>query len=303
MFCAVEGCSNRKSKSRYFLFPKDAKLRQRWVEFCRRTDKINTKLEKICVQHFLDSDFERDLPYELGVYNKPRPLKLKPESVPSVSNNEEDFDFEYEGELEGGDDKQAKSLAQRKRIVDSLLTEYEEKQSNESLEQDEEITDEQPTEEVVQVVVDADAYLTALERENILLRRENFKMSLANKKVAAEKEKLRQQLEAVNARYNNLYTQLEKVFSRSQIHKLQSGKRIMWPKQDLKDAFTLYAASPTVYSMLLQKNYPLPSTRALQQMNNNENISKVTQDSFEFEEGSELIEIIDITQLDHNYIN
>ncbi|KAH8369696.1 hypothetical protein KR093_000634, partial [Drosophila rubida] len=213
---------------------------------------------------------------------------------------------------------------------DALITEYDNKQDEEQAQADDATEafdqDEEEAEEIVQVVVDADAYLTALEKEKLVLhnfnpskmfntfiycsiqlRRENFKIKYAARDDVAEKEKLRQQLDMEKARYCKLYGQLEKVFTRSQIHKLQSGKRIMWPKQDLTDAFTLYATSPTVYTMLLQKGYPLPSKRMLQQLDECdrvltvEKVSNATHDPFDLEEGSELIEIVDITHLDHNY--
>ncbi|XP_064544217.1 uncharacterized protein LOC135432441 [Drosophila montana] len=336
MFCAVEDCANPKSKNRYFPFPKDAKLCEKWALFCRRTDEINTKLEKICVKHFQADDFERDLPYELGVYSKPRPLKLKLDAVPSVHNKQEEEEEEAEEEyleigyveeqkafsygLESKKSRQAKAVAQRKQVVDALITEYDEQQhqlENNSMDSDvdeEDDMEELPAEEVVQVVVDAEAYLTALERENTDLRRENFKLKLAAEKDAATIDKLQKQLDKCKERYDELYDNLSRTFSKAQIQKLQSGKRVVWLKRDLRDSCVLYATSPSAYNMLLQKGYPLPSKRTLQhwervqrlEQNDDEIQSCGTLDQIEEQleqESCQLIEVVDITHVDHNYVN
>ncbi|XP_030557805.1 52 kDa repressor of the inhibitor of the protein kinase-like isoform X2 [Drosophila novamexicana] len=332
MFCAVEDCANPKSKNRYFSFPKDAKLCEKWALFCRRTDKINTKLEKICVKHFQADDFERDLPYELGVYSKPRPLKLKPNSVPSVHNKQEEeeeyLEIGYVEEqkafshgLESKKSRQAKAVAQRKQVVDALITEYDEQQhqlDNDSMGSDadeEDDLEELPVEEVVQVVVDAEAYLTALERENTNLRRENFKMKLAAAKDAATIDKLQKQLDKCKERHDELLDNLSKTFSKAQIQKLQSGKRLVWPKRDLRDSCVLYATSPSAYNMLLQKGYPLPSKRALQHWEATQRVRRdddelhscgtpaQIEEQLQQENTSQLIEVLDITHVDHNYVN
>ncbi|KAM8712910.1 hypothetical protein ACLKA7_013268 [Drosophila subpalustris] len=202
MNCAAKDCTNlkSKSKSRYFSFPKDPQLRKRWAHFCRRQDTINSKSEKICIKHFLESDFERDLGYELGVYSKPR-LKLKPGAVPSQSN---DMDIEF---LEDPDEEDCCVLqaavneeaqqAKRKQIVDALLSEYDKKQTEERAQADnslkgsageEDDIEELAAEEMIQVVVDAESYLTSLERENTQLRRLNFKLKHAAKSKPKPKE-------------------------------------------------------------------------------------------------------------------
>ncbi|EDW59900.1 52 kDa repressor of the inhibitor of the protein kinase [Drosophila virilis] len=311
MFCAVEDCANPKSKNRYFPFPKDAKLCEKWTLFCRRTDTINTKLEKICVKHFQADDFERDLPYELGVYSKPRPLKLKPNSVPSVHNEQEAEYLEigyveeqkaFSHGLELKKSRQARTVAQRKQVVDALITEYDELQHQ--LEHDEE---DDLEEEVVQVVVDAEAYLTALESENTNLRRENFKMKLAAAKDAATIDKLQKQLDKCKERHNELLDNLSSTCSKAQIQKLQSGKRVVCPKRNLRDSRLLYAASPSAY----QRNYSLPSRRTLQHW---EAMQRVRQHScngtpaqieqqLQQQNTCQPIQVVDITHMDHNYVN
>ncbi|EDW01778.1 52 kDa repressor of the inhibitor of the protein kinase [Drosophila grimshawi] len=319
MTCAVADCTKPKSRNRYFSFPQDAKLCAKWVRFCRRPDTIDTKLEKICVDHFQAGDFERDLPYELGVYSKPRPLKLKPGSVPSVHQNISDGidrDYDEDQPTETWADK-----AKRKQIVDALLTEYDEDQAQDEIADDD--TDaSQPAEEIVQVMVDAEDYLTELEDENTTLRRENFKMKITAEKDVATISKLQEQLSKSNERYDQLFNHLRTTFSTAQIQKLQSGKRIVWPQRDLRESYELYANCPPVYNMLLQRRYPLPSQRTLQHWDATERLQLQLEEEEEEKDhvvehvdneeqteqveqlvGCEFIEIIDITHLDHNYVS
>lgn len=77
-------------------------------------------------------------------------------------------------------------------------------------------------------------------------------------------ERLQKQLTNRNERYNELYANLSRTFSKAQLQKLQSGKRMVWQQRDLRDSCGLYVTSPSVYNMLLKRGYPLPSERTLQ---------------------------------------
>ena len=82
--CAVYGCNNLKNKTHgiiYFSFPKDNKIRKKWLHSCHRSDYINTSNAVICSEHFSDDDYEDDLKARL--LNIPR-KKLKYNAVPSV---------------------------------------------------------------------------------------------------------------------------------------------------------------------------------------------------------------------------
>ncbi|XP_017864570.1 PREDICTED: uncharacterized protein LOC108614859 [Drosophila arizonae] len=87
---------------------------------------------------------------------------------------------------------------------------------------------------------------------------------LAAAKDATTIERLQKQLTNRNERYNELYANLSRIFSKVQLQKLQSGKRVVWQQRDLRDFCGLYVTSPSVYNMLLKRAYPLPSERKLQ---------------------------------------
>ncbi len=62
--CAVAVCKSPSGVS-YHRFPKDPKLRKVWVLACKRKDYFNEDTARVCENHFLASDFERDLKNEL----------------------------------------------------------------------------------------------------------------------------------------------------------------------------------------------------------------------------------------------
>ena len=86
--CAVFGCSSnyrQKGSTTFHRFPKDVELNKRWIHLCNRQDPINAKNALICSLHFKESDFERNLKYEL--LKKPVPnhlVQLKKGSVPTL---------------------------------------------------------------------------------------------------------------------------------------------------------------------------------------------------------------------------
>ncbi|XP_016992476.2 uncharacterized protein [Drosophila takahashii] len=88
MRCAVKNCGNNnrnsnRKKWRYFHFPKEKELLQKWIDFCQRNN-INSATACICNEHFAPDDFERNLQYELG-FTRKNPTKLKPGSFPSLN--------------------------------------------------------------------------------------------------------------------------------------------------------------------------------------------------------------------------
>lgn len=129
-------------------------------------------------------------------------------------------------------------------------------------------------------------------------------------------EKLQRQLTMCNGRYSELFDNLSRIFSKAQLQKLQSGKRVVWQQRDLRDSCALYATSPCAYNMLLKKGYPLPSKRTLQHWEATKRFQEADDDiescSNQLQEAQQveldqqtydLIEAIDITQVDPNYIN
>ena len=116
MNCAVAICPSPPGIS-YFRFPKDQKLRKLWATACKRKDTFNEETSRICENHFLPTDFVRDLRSEL--MNWPSRKTLKDGSLPSInlslpkhsrpaSNTERD-------------ERAAKKI--RKEVVENLLQE------------------------------------------------------------------------------------------------------------------------------------------------------------------------------------
>ena len=83
--CAVFGCNahNRKKNGKFFRFPKCPKLQRKWLQFCKRADKINLLNARICSKHFSDEDF-------IFLKGKPQIFEniraLKKEVVPTLAN-------------------------------------------------------------------------------------------------------------------------------------------------------------------------------------------------------------------------
>jgi hypothetical protein len=80
--CAVAICPSPKGVS-YHRLPKDPKLRKVWLQSCHRKDEFNHDQARICENHFLPSDFERDLKNEL--LKLPTRKLLKKGSLPTLN--------------------------------------------------------------------------------------------------------------------------------------------------------------------------------------------------------------------------
>lgn len=89
-YCLVPGCKSgdpRFDHVRVHLVPKDQKIFDKWIQQCKRSDKFNPKNTGVCALHFVESDYERDLQFEMlnptkdPADNKHRKLKI--DAVPS----------------------------------------------------------------------------------------------------------------------------------------------------------------------------------------------------------------------------
>jgi len=94
--CAVAECGKggRKRDSDTILhkFPtKNSNICKVWATKCKR-DQLNISTARICSNHFLDSDYERDLEHELLGLPVRKRFRLKPTAIPSI--------FEERKELE-----------------------------------------------------------------------------------------------------------------------------------------------------------------------------------------------------------
>ncbi|KAJ8948575.1 hypothetical protein NQ318_007579 [Aromia moschata] len=86
MRCAVYDCNtnNRpKNNFKFFGFPKDEKLKAKCRHLCKREGTFNVNNARICSNHFVDEDYERNLRHQLLGYQPKRFRSLKKEAVPS----------------------------------------------------------------------------------------------------------------------------------------------------------------------------------------------------------------------------
>ncbi|KFM79827.1 THAP domain-containing protein 1, partial [Stegodyphus mimosarum] len=86
--CAVYGCSNtnRKTKGtgiRYFSFPNNPDLINKWLIACKRKDKVNVKYACVCSQHFNANSYHITMRQRLLNYVAPKCRILKPDAVPT----------------------------------------------------------------------------------------------------------------------------------------------------------------------------------------------------------------------------
>ncbi|XP_076043874.1 THAP domain-containing protein 2-like [Oratosquilla oratoria] len=86
--CAVSGCRKTHvegSEITYHRFPKDEYVRNKWITFCKRTERFNPANSYICSLHFEANAFQRHLKYELlGIPVPTSQKKFKPGAVPTL---------------------------------------------------------------------------------------------------------------------------------------------------------------------------------------------------------------------------
>jgi hypothetical protein len=86
LVCAVAICSNPKDDSiLYHRFPKNKELRKKWIVACKREDQFNPSTSTVCSNHFLPTDYERDLRNEL--LGLPVKKRLRKDAFPTVYIN------------------------------------------------------------------------------------------------------------------------------------------------------------------------------------------------------------------------
>ncbi|GAB6029050.1 hypothetical protein CHUAL_004836 [Chamberlinius hualienensis] len=86
--CAVALCRNytkttKGTNVKYFSFPRDPSTQEEWVLRCGRETEFNVNNSRICSEHFIQEDFERDLMNEL--LGLPIKRTLKPTALPTIN--------------------------------------------------------------------------------------------------------------------------------------------------------------------------------------------------------------------------
>ncbi|KAL1488843.1 hypothetical protein ABEB36_014638 [Hypothenemus hampei] len=115
--CAIFGCNNytRKTKGtdiKYFRFPRDTDMQQKWIRACERKDEFKIKNSNyVCSIHFAADDFELPL-QELCNYTVENTRILKSTAVPVPSTTKRPSELSKED-----------SVKQRRLIVDEAIFE------------------------------------------------------------------------------------------------------------------------------------------------------------------------------------
>lgn len=86
--CAIGGCTNHGRHQKelgilFHRFPKNAEIRLRWINACKRSDQFNSDIARVCSAHFDESDYIRDLQNEL--LSLPLRRKLKLDAIPHLN--------------------------------------------------------------------------------------------------------------------------------------------------------------------------------------------------------------------------
>ena len=138
--CAVAVCPSLKNSSIvYHRFPKNQDLIKKWIVACKREDKINPKTASICSEHFLPSDYHRDLQNEL--LGLPIRKILKKEAIPTVNltplKSVESAIIETNNNERSQRHKKREEKCQQKELIESLLVNNDDPQLEEGFDTEE----------------------------------------------------------------------------------------------------------------------------------------------------------------------
>ncbi|XP_050336474.1 52 kDa repressor of the inhibitor of the protein kinase [Bactrocera neohumeralis] len=254
MRCAVYGCNNNNGKNsatkwRFFHFPKDKAAVKQWINFCRRTDKINVKNACICEVHFAPEAFERNLQFEMGLSSR-NPTKLLPNAFPTLTT----------APAEANERQKRMESRSKKEMLAAILKNT---APVEVIQEDE--VGEAPQTAEEEVIDEKDEKILHLETE---IQRLNSVVSTLNKcknEQLEEIKRLKISIKTAEFHRNNLEQKLSSIFTNGQIEKLRDGnKRRNWKEEDIAMSITLYSTSPKAYKLLRRNNFPLPGVRTLQ---------------------------------------
>ncbi|KAK3895348.1 hypothetical protein Pcinc_000938 [Petrolisthes cinctipes] len=243
--CAVYGCYNTQKKTagvRYFRFPKEKEIRQRWIHSCCRSDNVNADNARVCSVHFDDCDYEDDMKSRLlGIATPTKQRTLKNDAIPSLLLPQGTTD-----EAAGSTERlqRAKNRGIKRTIEDMMsntgsgisgssnkcsviekddVQSCDESVSNQPSETDKTIS---PLSEEQQLKINY------LEEENEILKKENQELKSKVNDLLTNRSQMYS--------YSELENLLTPVFSKTQLDALLNKKKIKrWPDEDVSAAFTL----------------------------------------------------------------
>ncbi|XP_011689990.1 PREDICTED: uncharacterized protein LOC105451320 [Wasmannia auropunctata] len=264
--CCIKNCTSRtdgiyKKNIKFFRFPKETDISQRWLQVCQRNE-INTKIDSafICELHFEADCFEMKWtkPHSSNVPAK-QLKRLKKGSIPSKmliiektrkrtytqiikTDNMEQLNDENINKIADHENVSVKTLL-------NLLTKIEEEKKKLSIEINQLIKRNQElVEKNIQLCQQVEQLQTSVEEKSRIIR----ETIIVHRQKEAEK----------------IATEfLRKIFTSGQIKKVISlnNKRIKWSSEDIISAIGLRSLSPKAYRYLREvKNIPLPCMTTLQ---------------------------------------
>ncbi|CAH0562910.1 unnamed protein product [Brassicogethes aeneus] len=79
----LQFCATWEGDLMFFRFPKEVNILKVWQSACGRKDNFNVLNSRICLKHFKNSDYARNLKHELLGYSPKNCRLIKPEAVPT----------------------------------------------------------------------------------------------------------------------------------------------------------------------------------------------------------------------------
>ncbi|KAL1488226.1 hypothetical protein ABEB36_015181 [Hypothenemus hampei] len=120
--CAVSNCSNYNKKTKgtgvkYFSFPKDFKMCNKWFSMCNRKDPVNFKNACICSIHFSEDAFDIPMQQRLLGYAPKTARRLKPDAMPTLNLPNRPENVEDSVKKRKREDREHRAIKRSRRAV------------------------------------------------------------------------------------------------------------------------------------------------------------------------------------------
>jgi len=238
--CAVLSCRHVFQKFdpnasyKFHNFPQDPVLRELWLKRCRVKEDFHPNSAKVCTDHFLPDDYDRNFKEEIK--NPLFKRKLKPSAVPSQLLEGMEVNIVDLANLEHGVCDLPDRVEVRRAVDENTLLK----------ERFKKLTAEKDA--LFKKIADFDRRYVSKKKKLYYLKNQYDKLKKKSYTVKEQK---------------NL---LSRVFSQSQINALLGKKKVVWSNDDMAMAFTLRQMGNKECFLYLKKtlNIPLPSMSCIQ---------------------------------------
>ena len=241
-YCSVFGCNNTSTdKISLHRIPKDANLRKIWIARLYRKDKFSVDNVRICSEHFLPEDFERDLRNEL--LNLPIRKILKKGSVPQSKSASQLAQSESRRSL----------IEKRKRKLDILVEGSPEKRTK-------------PATVDVGLSVASQANLCSCSDSLVVISKLQSKIAQQAQQIETLTRRLHTAYQMIEKKSNSkILSRVSGVFGSGTAQFFKTGRRPgRWSLDDLHTAVSIRAISHKAYLFLRSSLcLPLPSPATL----------------------------------------